>query len=187
MTDTQAYILDRLEENSAHIKTGAVGILSWALRSERPRKDLERGCYIALAYRLRPLSPAEMDLLGWKVSAQVVRVRERIRLLFSNPTSVESLKPHIPTDKSCRRYSTCRSIIFKQFLSNLSADYPPSDLVQQNDFDIFQVLPREVPKACDSCGSQSNLDKISSSLRKAKLDEEVQRYVRGEWFTQRCT
>lgn len=182
MTRVQSYILARLSDDQADIKIEPTKLLRWAMRSEVPLETLKLKCFYALAYRRRPLSEAEVDALGSKATVQVMRVRERIRLFLTNPTSVESLRLHTPTHSGCHQKSTCQNAILQGFIRNLSQDDLSSD-TNESDFDIFRLCYGDVlgAYACHStwCRSQSNLDEVSSRFRMANLDEEVRRCVLG--------
>lgn len=177
MIGAQNYLLARFQDNLDDIALEPVKLLSWAMRSEAPLETLKLECYCVLAYRRRPLSEAEMSILGYKALGQVMRVRERIRLFFSNPTSVESLKSHIPTFFTCAKKSICQDIIFQQFIRNLTKYEPSSN--EQGDLDIFKLMPEEFSgtRLSTGCQAQSNLNKMSSSLRNAGLDAEVRQCV----------
>lgn len=177
MTGVQNFILARLQDDKGEIKTTPVRLLGWAIRSELPLEVLKLECFLTLAYRRRPLSETEVNLLGGKATAEVIRVREKIRGLFlSNSTSAESLLSHIHTHSSCTRNLYCRTVAFKQIIHNMTKDDPTNE---QDDSDIFQIdSPNHL---CDwgRCASKSSLDDISPSLRKAVLDDEVRRCVFG--------
>lgn len=183
MTRVRNYILARFQDDEADVKTEPARLLGWALRSEFPLETLKLKCFYILVYRRRPLSEAEVDVIGSKATSLVMLARERIRGLFlsiSKPT--ESLMEYIPTDPQCRTKSDCQRILFEEVTRNITKCAPSSDSgAEQNNLDIFQVSIFDILGMCYSyqCASDSNLGKISSSLRKAKLDDEVRRCVLG--------
>lgn len=184
MTSVQNYILSRFQDNQADVKTEPIRLLSWAMRSGLPLESLRLECFYALAYRRRPLSGAEINVLGGESTALVVRIREKIRgLFFLIPDSAGSLMTYIPTYTGCKQRSAHQSAIFEQIIRNMTEDDPPSDSgSKQDNLNILQILHEEIPGgswyAC-VCSSLSNLESIAPQLRKAKLDEVVQRYVLG--------
>lgn len=186
MTGVRNYILTRLQDDQADIKTEPIRLLGWAMRSELPLETLKLECVYALAYRCRPLSEAEMHVLGYKASAQVMRARERIRGLFlSNAASVKFTlllsRLDIRIQPPCGRQE-CQNIIFKEIIQNLSKDSPACDSEQEQDnSSVFRILLKNVSGLCHACrcAPQATLDETGLSLNKAKLDDEVRRCVFG--------
>ncbi|CAE6487244.1 unnamed protein product [Rhizoctonia solani] len=169
MAGIQEYILDRLADNPTTIPhaLGPLKMLQWAARASHDGLMLEG--LRTLAWRRLPILPSEVEVLGTKLTAQAMYVRERARtgLLSQQITWLEEdIHPH----NLCSSRDVCRAKIFKTITRNLTMS--PKELPSNDVSDIFQLPELSGSNGpCSRC--QSIKADIARSIRRGKLDQKL--------------
>ncbi|CAE6513942.1 unnamed protein product [Rhizoctonia solani] len=171
MTDTRKFILTRLDADTPNIQRDTAKLLRLSLDYDEAPPSLFTACLRILAYRRKPLTPDEVNILGGEGTCLTNNAREKIR------ESLSLCAIGVRPSKDFRRgeHAECISGAFSKMIRR-----SPDARLQQTDdtHDIFEGALGYV--SCDLCSSSWNT--LVESLETV-LNKIVNRYVRGALST----
>ncbi|CAE6429904.1 unnamed protein product [Rhizoctonia solani] len=170
MTSLREYIISRFEDDTTGVTASAAKLLGLVMRYEETPDSLKIKCLNSLIFLRRALSASEVTALGGETTAQVVAIRDRVRILI-----VTSL----PYWTTIQRHYLCDGTNCQQFLHegifNNIKDMDPLNELYQADSSIFDIAQDN--RICGYCNSVR--DGLARTMAKQELETEIHRCAMG--------
>ncbi|KDN44971.1 hypothetical protein RSAG8_05144, partial [Rhizoctonia solani AG-8 WAC10335] len=170
MSSLREYILSKLEDDITGVATSAAKLLGLVVRYEETSDSLKIKCLNSLVYLRRGISASEVTALGGEATAQVVAIRDRVRILIATSFPYwTTIHRHYLCDGT-----TCQQLLHEGIFNNIK-DMDPLNELYQSDSSIFDIAQDN--RICGYCNSVRST--LTRTMAKQELETEIYRCAIG--------